>query len=141
MSLGDVDTNTLVLFASVALQKCAFDNSLFWDLDGGNSGAQLGVVNGFHGSPDGANDEHVSMGDYAYFAKANGVGSDWFDIFFEEDGAEDDCPVSLVYGSSGAVRDEAWVDGGLADFHSTGSHTGLTYYFIDGCNPYYGPEL
>lgn len=143
MILGDADASMFVIDASTVLNKCAWDAGLFYSLDGGGSGIQLTVLNGYHGSP--RDDQHgvQEVGDYAYYARDDGAGDDWVDIMHTvHSGSDnDDCAVSIVFSEDETEADDAFYNAGLADYHSTGVHTGSTYYYIDGCDSVSGPEL
>jgi hypothetical protein len=96
--------------------------------------------NAFHG--DSSCGDHVTdyVGDYAADSLFNGVGENWLDEAYDSDGA-DDCPVSIVFGSSSSVRHDMYEFGGFLDRKNTGSKTGSTIFYIAGCDPINGRTL
>jgi hypothetical protein len=108
------------------------------------SSSSFTMWNAFHG--DSSCGGHVTdyVGDYSATSFNNGVGENWLDEAY--DGAfwpweDDDCPVSIVMGSSRANRDLMYEWGGFRDRKNTGSKTGSTYYYIAGCDPDNGVQL
>ncbi len=97
--------------------------------------------NAFHG--DSSCGDHVTdyIGDYAYGSFANGVGENWLDAAYDNDGDDDDCPVSIVLGSTADARHHRFEWGGFTDREDTGSKTGSSYYFFSGCTPTHGRTL
>jgi hypothetical protein len=79
-----------------------------------------------------------NLADYAASSFSNGVGENWLDEAY--DGAfwwweDDDCPVSIVMGSSRSKRDTMYEYGGFSDRKDTGNKTGSSFYYIHGCQP------
>lgn len=102
------------------------------------------VWNAFHG--DSSCGGHVTsyVGDYSATSMNNGVGENWLDEAY--DGAfwwweYDDCPVSIVSGSSKSARKTMYEWGGFRDRKNTGSKTGSTYFYVAGCDPDHGVKL
>lgn len=140
IQLGGVDTGTLVMDASNCLEKCVWDWGGFDTLDQGGSGTELAVANGYHGSPGDDLQGVQEIGDFAYYAKMDGLGDDWVDIMFTE-GTYDDCAVTIVYADNASEADDAFYYAGLADQHSTGNHDYQKYWYISGCAPKNGATL
>lgn len=105
-----------------------------------NSTSTFTVWNGFHG--DSSCGSHVTsyVGDYSSSSIFNGVGENWLDEAYDSSG-DDDCPVSIVMGSSHSARVNMYEYGGFRDRKNTGSKTGSTYFYIAGCNPDNGRTL
>ena len=97
--------------------------------------------NAFHG--DSSCGSHVTdyVGDYAAESFFDGVGENWLDEAFDEDGSDDDCPVSIVMGSSSSNRRNLFENGGWLDRKATGSKTGSTIFYFLGCHPDNGIQL
>lgn len=100
--------------------------------------------NAFHG--DSSCGGHVTdyVGDYSANSMNNGVGENWLEEAY--DGAfwaweDDDCPVSIVWGSSKAVRRSMYENGGFRDRKDTGTKSGSTYFYVAGCDPDNGVQL
>jgi len=96
--------------------------------------------NAFHG--DSSCGSHVTsyVGDYAAESFFDGVGENWLDEAYDTSG-DDDCPVSIVMGSSSANRRNLFENGGWLDRKGTGSKTGSTIYYFLGCHPSSGRQL
>lgn len=96
--------------------------------------------NAFHG--DSSCGDHVTdyVGDYASGSLFNGVGENWLDEAYDSGGA-DDCPVSIVFGSSSLARNDMYEYGGFLDRKNTGAKTGSTIFYIAGCDPVNGRTL
>lgn len=108
------------------------------------SAGSLTVWNAFHGDSSCGNHVTDYVGDYSATSMNNGVGENWIDEAY--DGAfwpweDDDCPVSIVWGSSKSVRKTMYEYGGFKDRKDTGTKSGSSYYFIAGCDPVNGSKL
>jgi len=105
--------------------------------------SSMRVWNAFHG--DSSCGAHVTayVGLYSLASNYNGVGENWIDAAYDDDpGADsDDCPVSIVMGSSSSNRELMFEYGGWKDRKSTGNKTGSTYYYMGGCDPSHGVQL
>jgi len=108
------------------------------------STSSLTMWNAFHG--DSSCGGHVTdyVGDYAATSMNNGVGENWIDEAY--DGAfwpweDDDCPVSIVWGSSKTARKNMYENGGFRDRKDTGTKSGSTYFYVAGCDPDHGSKL
>jgi hypothetical protein len=141
--LGDRDANVICMDASVCLNYDAWVVTGFQNLDFNDVGSQLAVANGYHGSP--RDDQHgvQEIGDFAYYARVDGLGDDWVDIMYtyRSGSNDDDCAVTVVFAQNVAEANDAYDYSGLTDFHSTGSHLGPYYYSISGCDPSSGAPL
>jgi hypothetical protein len=108
-----------------------------------SSDSSFSVWNAFHG--DSSCGSHVTsyVKFYSLFSILDGVGENWIDAAYDDDsGADsDDCPVSIVFGSSSGVRHNMFEYGGWADRKNTGTKSGSTYFFINGCDPDSGVML
>jgi hypothetical protein len=69
------------------------------------------------------------------------VGENWIDEAYDWGVLEDDCPVSIVFGSSKSARRDMFTYGGWRDRKNTGSKTGSTIFYVRGCNPDNGSKL
>ncbi len=105
-----------------------------------DSDSTFTVWNAFHGDSSCGNHVTTYVGDYAWGSIDNGVGENWLDEAYDSSGA-DDCPVSIVMGSSASLREHMYEWGGFRDREDTGSKTGSTYFFISGCAPTSGRVL
>lgn len=108
------------------------------------SDSRFSIWNAFHG--DSSCGSHVTsyVGDYAASSFSNGVGENWIDEAYA--GAfwwweDDDCPVSIVTGSTWDNRELMYEYGGFRDRKNTGTKNGSTIYYIVGCNPDNGSAL
>lgn len=99
--------------------------------------------NGFHGdsSCGGHVTNYVLL--YSILSGQEGVGENWIDLAYDDDDDADgdDCPVSMVFGSSKAARTSMYEHGGWRDRKNTGNKTGSTIWFIGGCDPTAGTTL
>lgn len=94
------------------------------------------VWNAFHG--DSSCGSHVTdyVRSYAANSIYNGVGDNWIDEAYADDGSEgDDCPVSIVMGATVAACENMYEYGGWLDRKNTGRKVTSVYFFISGCNP------
>jgi len=105
--------------------------------------SQFSVWNAFHGDSSCGNHVTTYVGDYAADSFYEGVGENWIDEAWDDSewSDDDDCPVSIVMGSGGAVRDDMFEHGGFLDRKDTGAKTGSTIYFVCGCDPSSGRVL
>jgi len=106
------------------------------------SGSPFRMWNAFHG--DSSCGSHVTayVGAYASESFFDGVGENWLDEAYDSDGpGEDDCPVSIVMGSSSSARRNLFENGGWLDRKSTGDKTGSTIFYFLGCHPSNGRKL
>lgn len=110
-------------------------------LTDGDSG--FTVWNGFHG--DSSCGSHVTsyVRWYALFSINDGVGENWLDAAYDVDSGanNDDCPVSIVMGSSKSARESMFENGGWRDRKNTGTKSGSTYFYMAGCDPKNGVTL
>lgn len=142
--LGDRDANVLLMYSSVCMQYEAWTSGPLASLDGGGSGGELAYANGMHGSPLAGSELIDQISDYVYAAEDSGIGPAWLSTFYDDNSPTEeteDCPVSIVWAESQATADERWYNGGLADFGTTGTHTYSVYYYLSGCEPYFGSQL
>ena len=101
------------------------------------------VWNAFHG--DSSCGSHVASYTllYSLSSEFDGVGENWIDAAYDDsdDANDDDCPVSIVMGSTPSAREHMYEHGGWNDRENTGSKTGSTYFYIPGCDPSHGVAL
>lgn|GEM_PF-2311483 len=104
------------------------------------SGSPFRMWNAFHG--DSSCGSHVTsyVGSYAAESFFDGVGENWLDEAYDTSG-DDDCPVSIVMGSSYANRKNLFENGGWLDRKDTGSKTSSTIFYFHGCAPSSGRKL
>ena len=81
------------------------------------------------------------LDDYVQSSKWDGVGENWLDEAYDWGLIYDDCPVSIVFGSTKAARVSMYANGGWKDRKATGSKTGSTIFYVRGCNPDNGIKL
>jgi hypothetical protein len=107
------------------------------------SGSQFTMWNAFHGNSSCGFWTGWSVSDYAWDSQKDGVGENWLDEFYTEwlGSENDDCPVSIVKGSSAAKRDAQFENGGWRDRKDTGTKSGSTYYYVGDCAPEKGVQL
>lgn len=108
-----------------------------------DSSSQFRMWNAFHGNSSCGNFVKRYVDRYATNSTYDGVGENWIDEAYDKDwGADnDDCPTSIVLGSSGANRDAMFEWGGWRDRKNTGSRTGSSIYYVGGCEPSGGNKL
>ena len=104
---------------------------------------QMRMWNAFHGDSSCGNHVKRYVEDYAEDSIYNGVGENWLDEAFDIDWGSnnDDCPSSIVFGSSSGNRDSMYEYGGWRDRKNTGTRSGSTFYSISGCDPSNGRTL
>jgi len=109
-----------------------------------DSGSSFTVWNAFHG--DSSCGSHVKgyVSDYAKDSTFDGVGENWIDEAYDNafwPWETDDCPVSIVMGSTESLADHMYTYGGWKDRENTGSKTSGWYYWVSGCAPTSGVVL
>lgn len=97
--------------------------------------------NAFHGDSSCGNFVKDYLEDYVQGSKWDGVGENWVDEAYDWGLIYDDCPVSIVFGSSKSARTSMYANGGWKDRKATGSKTGSTIFYVRGCNPDNGIKL
>jgi len=107
------------------------------------SDSTMTMWNAFHGDSSCGNHVKDYVGDYSISSISNGVGENWIDEAYDDSqfSNDDDCPVSIVFGSSFASRELMYEYGGWRDRKNTGLKTGSTIYYIAGCDPSNGRVL
>ena len=140
-----VDTDNNMLFngdLDIAVVKACQSGQLDVFQAGGyrarftTASSSFTMWNAFHG--DSSCGSHVTdyVRSYAAESTYNGVGDNWIDEAYDDDGAEgDDCPVSIVMGATAAACENMYEYGGWLDRTNTGNKNTSVYYFISGCNP------
>ncbi|MCC6558119.1 MAG: hypothetical protein IT372_34660 [Polyangiaceae bacterium] len=106
------------------------------------SDSVFSMWNAFHG--DSSCGDHVTdyVSDYSVGSLNDGMGENWLDAAYDYNGNnDDDCPVSITFGSTAASRENQYRYGGWIDRKSTGTKTGSTIFYMSGCNPYNGVTL
>lgn len=135
--LGDTTNSGLSEIAVVKACQGA-DFNVF--LQGGykkmvKNSSRFTMWNGFHGdsSCGGAVTDYVA--DYAVSSFFDGAGENWLDDAFDS-WANDDCPVSIVFGDTKAKRKSMFAHGGFKDRQLTSAiKSGSSYFFVAGCSP------
>ena len=138
LKLGNTDLNVAVVKA------CQSGDYGVWQHGGydamvANSG-EFTVWNAFHGNSSCDSDTVDYVGDYSSESTSDGVGENWLDEAYDSWG-DDDCPVSIVYGSDSSARSHMYHWGGWLDLEDTGSKAYSTYFYVLGCYPDGGTEL
>ena len=102
-----------------------------------DSTSSLTVWNAFHGNSSCSSATETNVSSYAWGSLSDGVGENWIDIFYVDEAAadDDDCPTSIVMGSSNSVRMDMYNNGGFWDRKDTGTKSGSTIVYIGGCDP------
>jgi hypothetical protein len=99
--------------------------------------------NAFHG--DSSCGDHVTsyVKWYVQSSTYDGAGENWLDAAYAENSGDgdNDCPVSIVMGSTHAKRVALFENGGWKDRKDTGDKTGSTYFYFKGCAPSSGRKL
>jgi hypothetical protein len=107
------------------------------------SNSAFRMWNAFHG--DSSCGDHVTtyVTWYVQSSTYDGVGENWLDAAYADNGGDgsDDCPVSIVMGSSHKARVNLFENGGWRDIKATGAKTGSTYFYFQGCSPTGGRKL
>jgi hypothetical protein len=131
MQFGDGDLEVAVVKA------CQSGDRDVW-LDGGydfiTSSGGFSMWNAFHG--DSSCGDHVTdyVGSYAAGSMNDGMGENWLDEAYDSWGA-DDCPTSIVWGSSYTNRHNQFAYGGFRDRKSTGTKSASSMWYFAGCDP------
>jgi len=101
-----------------------------------NSSSTLSIWNAFDGNSSCSSATETAVSSYAWGSLSNGVGDNWIDLFYDDDAAadSDDCPTSIVMGSSLSLRSDMYSNGGFWDRKDTGNKTGSTIHYIGGCD-------
>ncbi|ACY14137.1 hypothetical protein [Haliangium ochraceum] len=130
------------------IKACQSGNYEVWQAGGyrqqfSNSSSQFRMWNAFHGNSSCGNHVTRYVDRYASNSTYNGVGENWIDEAYDRDlgSNNDDCPTSIVLGSSSSNRDSMFEWGGWRDRKNTGSRTGSSIYYIGGCDPSSGITL
>ena len=134
------DLNYFITDACHTAELCAFWAGVFFSLDGGGSGAQLGFYGGWHGS---IFDESTDPDMYAAYvdgAEFNGVGDDFLDLSDVPSGADnDECATPIAFCET---SEQCYYDimerGGFKDMNSSGTHYQSWNRYICNCDPLYG---
>ncbi|WP_441290622.1 hypothetical protein ACSRUE_08960 [Sorangium sp. KYC3313] len=124
-----VHTSTAAAFASTfnLLRMVSL-----WEQQITTSDSTMTMWNAFHGDSSCGNHVKDYVGDYAISSISNGVGENWIDEAYDDSqfSNDDDCPVSIVFGSSFASRELMYEYGGWRDRKNTGPKTGSTIYLL-----------
>ena len=99
--------------------------------------------NAFHGNSSCGSHVKRYVKSYAKNSTYNGVGENWIDAAYRKwiGRNNDDCPVSIVGGSSASKRSKMFEYGGWRDRKDTGSKLDSDYFYVSGCNPSSGVKL
>jgi hypothetical protein len=124
------DANYLMMHASKALRYCGAQsgNQIFY-VDGGNSGTQLTLLNGFHNSPAAYVGNPDKVHDYVQDSTTSWVGDNWGDIMQYRNGNIQECAVTSTTCQWAGLCDTLYTYGGLRDYTDTGTHSYHYYYF------------
>jgi hypothetical protein len=101
------------------------------------------MFNAYHGNVSCSDARTAEIGTYADSAENDGVGDNWLDLMHSSSASAggDNCPVSVVFGDTAALRDSMYNFGGWRDRKSTSDKTHSTIYYIGGCAPSGGSVL
>ncbi|RKH21761.1 hypothetical protein D7X74_00060 [Corallococcus sp. CA047B] len=139
MRLGNGKLNIAVVKA------CQSGNIEVWEQGGYQEmlthSSGFTVWNAFHGDSSCGNFVKRYLDDYAANSKNDGVGENWIDEAYDWGAFKDDCPVSIVFGETKALRKSMYAAGGWKDRKNTGSKTGSSYFYVGGCDPDSGRSL
>lgn len=107
------------------------------------SSSHFQVFNSFHGVSSCGNFVADYVADFAADSFFDGVGENWIDEAYESNGiGKDDCPVTVVYGSTKSSRKNMFTNGGFLDRKLTNAtKSGSTYVHISACSPKNGVML
>ena len=106
------------------------------------SSSKMSMWNAFHGNSSCTWTTSWWVEDYAEDSVYNGVGENWIDEAYSDSWfSGDDCPTSIVFGSTTAARQDLYTNGGWLDRKNTGSKTGSSMFYISGCSPDSGRTL
>jgi hypothetical protein len=99
--------------------------------------------NAFHGNSSCGTHVKSYVKSYARDSDYNGVGENWIDEAYDDNSSanDDDCPCSIVMGSSSSLRDSMFEYGGWRDRKNVGDKTGSSYFYVSGCDPSSGTVL
>lgn len=129
------------------IEACQSMDYEVWD-DGGHwlfsqQTSTFTMFNAYHGNVSCSDARTADIGDYADASVYNGVGDNWVDMMYDNSAAADgdDCPVSVVFGDTAALRDDMYNNGGWLDRKNTSTKDASTIYYIGGCDPSGGSVL
>jgi hypothetical protein len=108
-----------------------------------DSGSTFTMFNAYHGNVHCSDARTADIGDYSDDSVWDGAGDNWMDEMHDNSGSVngDDCPVSVVFGSSRSLREHMYEYGGWRDREDTGTKSGSTYWYFAGCDPGGGSVL
>ena len=127
------------------VKACQSGNIEIWEQGGYKqlvtSTSGFSIWNAFHGDSSCGNFVKRYLEDYTASSKNDGVGENWIDEAYDWGVFKDDCPVSIVFGETKALRKSMFEAGGWKDRKNTGSKTGSSYFYVRGCDPDSGRSL
>lgn len=99
--------------------------------------------NGFHGDSSCSSATETNAFTYSWSTFSDGAGENWIDLFYNDSPVadSDDCPTSIVMGSTPVARLIMYANGGWRDRKNTGDKTASTLFYIAGCDPSNGRVL
>jgi len=135
------DLDIMVAKACQAGQYEVFVKNGFFHMR--TSTSPLSMWNSFHGDSSCGNFVNRYVEDYADHSVYDGAGENWLDEAYDNRILKDrdDCPTSVVFGSSKSARTSMFKYGGWKDRKDTGNKTGATMWYISKCDPDNGMKL
>lgn len=129
------------------VEACQSMDYEVWD-DGGHwrmsqQDSTFTMWNAYHGNVSCSDSRTAEIGDYADASIHDGAGDNWLDMMYSNSASADgdNCPVSVVFGDTAALRDSMYDFGGWLDRKDTGLKDASTIYYIGGCDPSGGSVL
>ena len=139
---GTGDLEIAVVEACQSMDYEVWDDGGHWQFS--ESSSVFNMFNAYHGNVSCSDSRTAEIGDYSDASIFDGAGDNWLDMMYSNTAAAngDNCPVSVVFGSSdGALRQHMYDYGGWRDREDTGSKTNSTIFYIGGCDPAGGSVL
>ena len=133
--LWDGDLDIAVIKACQTGDYDVAVNGQFWQMIGDDSSFRM--WNSFHGNSSCGSHVKGYVEDYSEDSVYNGVGENWLDEAYDWDWGSnnDDCPTSVVFGSSYSNCNSMYRYGGWRDRRVTGNRTTAYIWYIGGCDP------
>ena len=141
MSLGNGKLNIAVVKACQSADFEVWKQRGYMELVTSNSNFLM--WNGFHGDSSCGNFVKRYVKRYAANSRSDGVGENWIDEAYDWSAGRntDDCPVSIVFGETAALRLSMFENGGWRDRKNTGRKTNSTFFSVANCDPDNGQTL
>ena len=141
MSLGNGKLNIAVVKACQSGDFEVWKQGGYRELVTSTSG--FSMWNAFHGDSSCGGFVKRYVKRYAANSRSDGVGENWIDEAYDWDIGKnnDDCPVSMVFGETKALRLSMYENGGWRDRKNTGRKTNSSFFSVYGCDPDNGQKL